>query len=630
MPLRRCPDFGGTPGSAIPTFVKLRSLKINSLYETVPSAPRALLQSARKYRLLAAGAVFFSLFSALFEGFSVGLIIPFLQNLQSESADTFRTGVEWVDRTLLGVGRPQLERMYRICGVIIGATWLRSIFGYFMSVFSIKAKARIIEDLRMRIVDQLQAVSLSFFSRARSGELINVFTNELQRVAQSFGVVMTFVARGSLLIVYVGIMAWISWQLTLLVIAFFVLLSIGLSRLIEHIQTSSHSISSTSGTFVSSAAEFINGIRTVTAFNMQKFERDRLHMGANRFADAVIETGRRKSLVQPLSQGVVGTILIVVVLLATHFYVLPGTLDVALLLAFLFALFRLTPIVHELNKQRGEWASFSSALSNVSALLSRHDKPYLKDGKRELGEFRDAIIFHQVGFCYEPGTPVLYDVTLRIERGLSTAIVGASGGGKSTLVDLIPRFHDPTEGNVTLDGVDLRHFKLASLRRKIAVVSQSTFIFNDTVRANIAYGAPDASMDRIRDAAEKANVLEFVDDMPEGFDTVLGDAGIRLSGGQRQRIAIARALLRDPDVLILDEATSALDSVSEKLVQQSLEGLMAGRTVVAIAHRLSTLENADRVVVLEAGRIVEEGTYEELLMRKGKLWEYHAIQFQFA
>lgn len=610
--------------------MKLRSLKIDSLGVAVPSAARALFQSAKKYWLLAAGAVLFSLFSAVFEGFSVGLIIPFLQNLQSESADTFRTGIEWVDTTLLGVGRPQLERMYRICGVIIVATWLRSTFGYFMSVFSIKARARIVEDLRMRIVDQLQAVSLSFFSKARSGEIINVLTNELQRVAQSFGVVMSFIARGSLLLVYVGIMAWISWQLTLLVVVFFALLSLGLSRLIAHIQTSSYAISSTSGAFVSSAAEFINGIRTVTAFNMQAFERVRLHGAANQFADAVIETGRRKSLVQPLSQGVVGTILIMIVLLATQFYVLPGTLDVALLLAFLFALFRLMPIVHELNKQRGEWASFSSALSSVTTLLARRDKPYLKNGRRELDEFRNAVVFQNVCFSYEPGKPVLRDINLRIERGLMTAIVGASGAGKSTLVDLIPRFYDPTAGRVTLDGVDLREFKLASLRRKIAVVSQSTFIFNDTVRANIAYGAPDVNVERIRDAAEQANALDFIEDMPNGFETILGDAGIRLSGGQRQRIAIARAILRDPEVLILDEATSALDSVSEKLVQQSLEGVMKGRTVVAIAHRLSTLENADHVVVLEDGRIVEEGTYEELLTRKGQLWEYHAIQFQVA
>jgi subfamily B ATP-binding cassette protein MsbA len=195
-------------------------------------------------------------------------------------------------------------------------------------------------------------------------------------------------------------------------------------------------------------------------------------------------------------------------------------------------------------------------------------------------------------------------------------------------VDLIPRFHDPTEGRVLLDGTDLRDFRLDALRAKMAVVSQDTFLFHDTVAANVAYGLDDVPMERIRWAAEQANATEFIEALPHGFDTVLGDRGARLSGGQRQRIAIARALLRDPEILILDEATSALDSVAEQQVQQSLERLMAGRTAVVIAHRLSTVESADRVVVLEAGRVVEEGPYAELVARQGKLWEFHVLQNQ--
>jgi ABC-type multidrug transport system fused ATPase/permease subunit len=225
---------------------------------------------------------------------------------------------------------------------------------------------------------------------------------------------------------------------------------------------------------------------------------------------------------------------------------------------------------------------------------------------------------------------VLQDENIWVEAGKTTAVVGASGAGKSTLVDLVPRFFDPTSGRVLLDGIDLRDLKVASLRRRIAVVSQTAYIFNDTVRNNIAYGMPDLSMDRIREAAAKANALDFVESMPEGFDTVLGDFGIRLSGGERQRIAIARAILRDPEILILDEATSALDSVSERLVQQSLERLMEGRTVIAIAHRLSTVEHADWVVVLENGEVVEQGSYEDLLERRGFLWKYHSIQYQLA
>jgi ABC-type multidrug transport system fused ATPase/permease subunit len=223
---------------------------------------------------------------------------------------------------------------------------------------------------------------------------------------------------------------------------------------------------------------------------------------------------------------------------------------------------------------------------------------------------------------------VLTGIDLRIPAGRMVALVGGSGAGKTTLADLIPRFHDPTAGRILLDGVDLQEFDVASLRERIGIISQHTYIFNDTVRANLQYGNLDASFDDLRRAAEQANALEFIEEMEAGFDTVLGDRGTRLSGGQRQRIAIARALLKDPSILIMDEATSNLDSVSEKLVQESVDRLMGGRTVIAIAHRLSTIKNADWVVVLEEGRIVEQGPYDALVARGGALSTYHQMQFQ--
>jgi subfamily B ATP-binding cassette protein MsbA len=266
----------------------------------------------------------------------------------------------------------------------------------------------------------------------------------------------------------------------------------------------------------------------------------------------------------------------------------------------------------------------------MHALLRTDDKPYLPEGERRAASLEKAITFDHVDFSYEPGEPVLHDVCIQIERGKTTALVGGSGAGKSTLVDLIPRLYDPDTGTIRYDGIDIREFTLASLRSRMAVVSQSTFIFNDTVRANIAYGRPDATEAEIRAAAEQANATGFIREMSDGFDTLLGDRGIRVSGGQRQRIAIARAILQDPEILILDEATSSLDSISEQLVQESLERLMAGRTVIAIAHRLSTIENADWVVVLEDGRVVEQGPYDALLQKREHLWSYHSIQFQTA
>ena len=280
-----------------------------------------------------------------------------------------------------------------------------------------------------------------------------------------------------------------------------------------------------------------------------------------------------------------------------------------------------------MNGARARLSNFQGSISNINELLRTDNKTYLLTGTRQFPGLKHKIEFQSVNFSYDSGKLVLQDINLIFEQGKTTALVGGSGAGKSTLVDLIPRFYDPTQGYILIDGIDLKNFEINSLRRQIAIVSQDTFIFNNSIQNNIAYAMKKSiSKDEIIEAARQANALEFIQDLPQGFDTQLGDRGVRLSGGQRQRIAIARALLRDPEILILDEATSALDSVSERLIQESLEKLSVGRTVIAIAHRLSTIVRADKVVVLEQGQIVESGTYQELLKKEGKLWKYHQMQ----
>lgn len=588
-----------------------------------------LFPSFKIYWGFIAITIVFSFSASIFEGFSIGMLIPFLQTF-TEDSETFSTGVMWVDTYLLGVNASDIERLYRICGVILLATWLRVSCTYGASVFATISRTRIVEHLRMRLVDQLQAVSLGFYTKTRKGELLNSIMTEIGRTTTSLGILFTLLTRGSMLLIYVGLMFWISWQLSASVLVLFALLSVALSRLIGKVRERGKEVTQASEEFTSSISEFLDGIRTVIAYNKQEYERSRLYQVARRLSDSVIESTKQQSVVKPLSEGVLGTILIIFLVITMQFFVVNGNLDIAFVLTYLFALFRAMPIVHELNNQRSEWAKNRAGLSNIAELLRTDDKPYLEDGSQEVAPLQRGIVFDNVSFSYEPGIMVLEDINVEIERGKMTAIVGASGAGKSTLVDLVPRFHDPTEGRILYDGTDLRDLKKYSLREQIAVVSQATHIFNDTVTANIAYGVSDVSEARIRRVAEQANSLEFIEEMERGFNTTLGDKGTRLSGGQRQRIAIARALLRDPEILILDEATSSLDSVSERMVQSSLELLMEGRTVIAIAHRLSTIENADWVIVLEDGEIVEQGTYDELLERRGQLWKYHSLQFQLA
>lgn len=592
---------------------------------------RLIFESFRKYGYLIALTVGLSLMAAMTEIFSIGMLIPFLENLSAEAGEGFRTGVAWIDQHVLAVDSTKTERMYRIFGLILLATWLRCGFGYLGSSLGAVVRARVTEDLRMRIVDQLQTVALRFYSTTRMGEIVNTFKEEMVRVAKLIGVAKAYIEQGLLVVAYAVFMAWVSWQLALVVLVFLGGLALGLRRLIASVRWHGARLTRANGRLASVVTEFVSGVRTVVAFNMQSHERERMQEAVHEKASAVIQTARRNLAVRPLSQAVVSTILIAVVALAVQFFVFTGRLDMAPLMAFLFALFRTMPAIHQLNSQRGEWAQNRAALDNIAAFLRRDDKPYLEDGPLEAAPLQSEIAFENVSFAYEPEATderVLKDVNVRIPCGETTALVGATGAGKSTLADLIPRFYDPTEGCIRYDGEDLRRFKVKSLRARMTVVSQDTHIFNDTARANIAYGNLDMPFERIVEVADQANALGFIEEMSEGFDTVLGERGVKLSGGQRQRIAIARALLRDPEILILDEATSALDSVTEKLVQESLEELMEGRTVIAIAHRLSTIEHADQVLVLEEGEIVEQGTYDELLNRKGQLWEYHKVQFQ--
>ena len=563
----------------------------------------------------------------MLEGFSIGMLIPFLQTFTESGGEPFSTGVYWIDTYVLGVGSSRLTQMYYICGAILVATWMRAVCAYQASILATISRSRIVEDLRMRLVDQLLSVNLSFYSKTRSGQILNSIMNEIGRTTTALGIFFTIVTRGSLLVVYLALMFWISWQLSLLVLGLLAALSLGLTSLIQRVREQGNVVTEASGLFTERITEFISAIRTVVAYNRQRFERERLEAAVNDLAESVVETTRRTSVIRPLSEAVIGTLLVVFIVITVQFFVVSGDLGIAFVLTFLFALFRALPIVHEMNGLRSNWAQNRAGLANVAALLRRKDKPYLPDGTQTAGHLQEEIRFDNVTFGYLPGEPILKNVDLHIQAGKMTALVGSSGAGKSTLADLLPRFYDPDEGRLLYDGVDLRDLKQHSLRERIAMVSQNTFIFNDTVTANIAYGNPGAPFRDIRRVAEEANALGFVEKMEQGFDTPLGDEGVRLSGGQRQRIAIARALLKDPDILILDEATSALDSVSEKLVQESLDRLMAGRTVLAIAHRLSTIQNADWVVVLEDGRIVEQGPYRELLERRGHLWNYHSLQF---
>jgi subfamily B ATP-binding cassette protein MsbA len=416
----------------------------------------------------------------------------------------------------------------------------------------------------------------------------------------------------------------LSWKMSIVAILLFSLVAVGLSTLNKQIRERSFGITKANDNFTSRTLEFIQGIRTIHAFSTQEFERKRYYEASEKIVNTVKSIDVIALVVKPVAESVSTLILISMIIVA----LVTGLMKVSALLTFFFVLFRIIPMTQDLNGVVAFLTTQSGAVENIKNLLKTDDKIYFQNGTIKFTGLKRSIDLVSVDFDYGLNQRVLHNITLSIKQGEMTALIGSSGAGKTTLADLIPRFHDASDGYIYIDEVDIRKFEINSLRRQIAVVSQDTFIFNTSVWKNIAYGTPKVTETEIKEAARLANALEFILEMPEGFNTQLGDRGVRLSGGQRQRIAIARALLRNPEILILDEATSALDSVSERLIQESLEKLSAGRTVIAIAHRLSTIAKANKVVVLEQGRIVEQGKYQELLEQKGKLWQYHQMQYE--
>jgi subfamily B ATP-binding cassette protein MsbA len=565
------------------------------------------LREFKHFRKITILALVFSVLSAAFEGVSIGFLLSFLQSLTTPNAKPIQTGISWVDIGILGVNASATSRLYRISALILLSTWIRSVFNYLAQLYTEMAQVNLLDRLRKQIFEQLQAVSLSFFSKTKAGELINTITTEVERIKQAFGGAAFLISRSLTIITYLLSMLLLSWQLTVVSLMLFSLMAVSLSRLIAKARERSFPVSVASGNLTSTAIEFINGIRTVQAFGTQDFERKRYYKASSEIIHSTTNLARIWTAIKPLAEGLATTILVGMIIVAFTGVLTNGALEVASLLTFFFVLFRLVPILQDLNGTRAVLSTIQGSTENIKELLRTDNKNYFKNGDIEFIGLKRSIDFVSVDFGYGDSKLVLNNITLTIERGQMTALVGASGAGKTTLADLVARFYDPTAGQVLIDGVDLRQIEINSLRHKLAVVSQDTFIFNASVRNNIAYGTEGATDAAIERAAQLANALQFIQDMPEGFETQLGDRGVRLSGGQRQRLAIARALLRDPDILILDEATSALDSVSERLIQESLEKLSVGRTVIAIAHRLSTIVRADKVVVLEQGRIVEQG-----------------------
>lgn len=575
-----------------------------------------------------------------FSIFSIALVIPFLQILfnqgdghavvqaakAAESPSLMQQGYLFVHNMIETQGK--WEVLIYLCIALGVSITLKSFFRYMASYFIAPFEQGVINHMRARLFDHLAILGMPFFTGKRKGRIINVLVTDVQIVQESvIGTVQNMVSDPIAMLLILTTLFIISWKLTLFTLLVLPITGLFISFISKSLKRRARKGQERLGNLISVLDEFISGIRIVKAFSTEAYERKKYQAMNDEYRSLMISVKRRSDIASPLTEVMAILVVIGMILYGGNLIINgAGELDPSAFIGFiaLFGSF-IQPI-----------KTFSSALSRIQRGIASFQRveEFLnipEDVKENpnpvaLPEFTTAIRYENVRFRYEE-EDVLKNITLEVKKGQTVALVGPSGGGKSTLADLLPRFYDPVEGRITLDGQDLRDLKVADLRGKIGVVTQEGVLFNDSILHNIAYGEENPDRARVMEAARIANAHDFIVDQSEGYDTVIGERGTKLSGGQRQRLAIARAIYKNAPILILDEATSALDSESERLVQEALDKLTFNRTSIVIAHRLSTIQDADCIYVIDKGEIVEFGTHAALLQKEGVYANLHNIQF---
>ena len=534
----------------------------------------------------------------------------------------------WVNKLLIDdvIINKNARMLAIVCLIFLASTILSAIFSTLRGYLFTYIGERAVIDMRHQLFGHLQQLSLSFFNKEKTGRIMSIFTNDVPAMQALYtSTLVDFITDTLRFVVTMGVMLKIDWQLTLMALPALPLFAIALKLFSKPMREVSRKVQDKNSDISENLQESISGAREVKAFTQEENETNRL---LNIFRQ-LLGLRVKQSILQSSSGGIAELTAvsgIMFVLWYGGMKAINGMMQMGVLIAFVNYLGRLFNPIGRYMELNNRLQSAMGAAERVFEFLDTTPEIQDKTEAIALPPVRGRVQFENVHFAYEEGDEVLADINLNVESGEMIALVGASGSGKTTLANLIPRFFDPTSGQILIDGYDLRDVKTQSLRQQVSVVFQDSFLFGATVRENIRFGKRDATDEEVTAAAEAANAHEFIVQLSEGYDTEVGERGVKLSGGQKQRISIARTILRNPKILILDEATSALDSESELLVKEALEKLMAGRTSFVIAHRLSTVLKADRIVVLDDGKIVEAGSHEELLAKGGAYRKLYEVQ----
>lgn len=588
-----------------------------------------------RYKRYIVGTFIMNVLAALFNVFSFSILLPILQILFKVNEEHFEfipwgTGGlgEFVDvaknngyyysQELIAQYGPSTTLL--LLGLLLSVlTFFKTATYFGGSAMLMPLRTGVIRDIRADIYRKILSLPLSFFSEERKGDILTRVSTDVNEVDASISSSLDMIVKNPIfIIVYLTTLICISWQLTLFTLLVVPLLAWGIGTVGKRLKARSLLMQSRLSDSISQIEETLGGLRIIKAFIAESKMMQRFTKVNDDYRHIATRVALRQSAAHPVSEFL-GTVMIVIVLWFGGWLIFTGssTIDANLFIYYLVILYTTLQPVKDLSKAGYAIQKGLASMERILKILNAQNPIREVENPQEVHGLQHDISFHHVSFSYQEDREVLSDITFTIPVGRSIALVGQSGSGKSTLVDLIPRYHDVQHGSITLDGKDIRSLSIRSLRGLIGNVNQEAVLFNDTIYNNIAFGVEGATREQVEEAARVANAHDFIMQSEQGYETMVGDRGCRLSGGQRQRISIARAILKNPPILILDEATSALDTESEHLVQEALERLMKHRTTISIAHRLSTIRNADEIYVLHEGRIVEHGSHEELLAHNG-------------
>ncbi|MBQ8807044.1 MAG: ABC transporter ATP-binding protein [Bacteroidaceae bacterium] len=585
-----------------------------------------------RYKGFIVGTLSVNILSAIFNVVSFSVLMPILEILfetkheryvfmawdSGDIKDVAFNNLYYYSQVLVDTHGPATTLL--LLGVILSVLTFFKTAAYFGgSACLMPLRTGVVRDIRNDMYRKILHLPLSFFSEERKGDILARVSTDVNEVDASIGNSLDMLIKNPILIcVYVGTLIAISWQLTLFTLLVVPFLAWGIGSVGKKLKRKSLYAQSKWSDGISQIEETLGGLRIIKAFIAEKKMEDRFTAVNNEYRDAAMRVAIRQSAAHPVSEFL-GTCMIVVVLWFGGYLIFSGdtSINASSFIYYLVILYTILQPIKDLSKAGYSIQKGMASMERINKIMAAENNIRETENPKHIESLNDEIELKNVCFSYNDTKEVLHDVNIKIEKGKTIALVGQSGSGKSTLVDLIPRYHDINSGEILIDGTNIKDLSIRSLRSLIGNVNQEAILFNDTVFNNIAFGVENATQEQVEAAARIANAHDFIMEMEDGYQTKVGDRGCRLSGGQRQRVSIARAILKNPPILILDEATSALDTESERLVQDALEKLMKSRTTIAIAHRLSTIKNADEICVLHEGKIVERGTHEKLIALNG-------------